>query len=277
MVKRRSPRGFVIEYTGCKLIKEGESQFSKQPFLRLECNSCNQVMDILEDEAKVKGGVNCSKCGQLLLETRQDRRMKVNKSDDGKIKLGRPITQRKRMTTIRRIMIKSCYNEEYVSYHLYGGKGIKVCNDWLNCIDSFVNWSLDNGYKDSLHLRRYDNGGDFEPSNCFWGRSNKYKEDIPRTAGKMETADDSILYEIGRLLKDDVTSIQEVMEGNPVPAIVRELSRCQVSMERVITFYKTIAEKGYSQGLPIGVINDSLSANIKNISDIIKIISRRGE
>ena len=59
-----------------------------------------------------------------------------------------------------------CYNPNSKSYHRYGGRGIKVCDEWLNDFSAFESWALSNGYSPELKLDRVDNDGDYCPENC---------------------------------------------------------------------------------------------------------------
>ncbi len=67
---------------------------------------------------------------------------------------------------IWRGMKSRCYNKNNKSYKHYGGRGIKICDDWLNNAGAFCKWALNNGYKKGLSIERINVNGNYEPNNC---------------------------------------------------------------------------------------------------------------
>ena len=70
-------------------------------------------------------------------------------------------------------MKSRCNNPNASKYYLYGGKGIKVCDEWANNFMSFYNWAMANGYKEGLTIDRLDSDKNYCPENCRWAT---YKE-----------------------------------------------------------------------------------------------------
>lgn len=64
-------------------------------------------------------------------------------------------------------MKRRCLNGNYKEFHLYGGRGITVCAEWLQ-FEVFYEWSKASGYNDTLTLDRIDNFKGYDPVNCRW-------------------------------------------------------------------------------------------------------------
>lgn len=79
-----------------------------------------------------------------------------------------------------------CNNPNDKDYDDYGGRGIKVCEEWNKSSMAFIQWALQNGYADNLSIDRRDTNGDYCPENCHWATGteqarNKRKQRTNRT------------------------------------------------------------------------------------------------
>lgn len=73
-------------------------------------------------------------------------------------------------------MKNRCYYKKHKDYENYGGRGISVCDEWVNSFDSFASWALSNGYDEnapygSCTLDRIDPDDNYKPSNCRFADS----------------------------------------------------------------------------------------------------------
>ena len=64
-------------------------------------------------------------------------------------------------------MKRRCINTNNPRYADYGGRGIKICERWVDSFEKFFE-DMGDTYSSGLELDRIDVNGDYEPSNCRW-------------------------------------------------------------------------------------------------------------
>ena len=63
-------------------------------------------------------------------------------------------------------MKQRCNNPRDRAFKDYGGRGISVCEEWINNADAFVSWAIAYGWEKGLSIDRINNDGNYSPDNC---------------------------------------------------------------------------------------------------------------
>jgi len=159
--------GMIVYAKGIRKVKCG----------LYECPNCfksfkARVSDVNNEQRKA-----CQICS-ILLKTK-----KISKANTKHGYTGHPIHN------TWRGMIDRCYKPSCQRYTDYGGKGITICQEWLNSFETFKDWSLNNGWekglqidKDKLCYELQISPKIYSPNTCLWvtAKTNvKYRELYP--------------------------------------------------------------------------------------------------
>lgn len=139
---------------GRLVVKEIDlTKASRKTFWICQCD-CGNVVSIRSDTLGTTKSCGCIKKEQDFKNLRLE-----NKQLHGLTK--NPIYPR------WRAMMQRCYNPKSERYSRYGGRGIKVCEEWHD-VKEFVRWAIDNGFSEELSIERIDIDEGYKPSNCKW-------------------------------------------------------------------------------------------------------------
>lgn len=149
MARRENIIGY--KFNRLTVIRENGRDSGGHMLYLCECNCGNQISAPL---SRLKSG-NTKSCGCFRKENTHNMRIKHGMKGT-------------RLYRIWRSMKDRCYNPNFKDYSLYGGRGITVCQEWLNDFSAFYDWAVTHGYADNLSIDRMDNDKGYSPDNCRW-------------------------------------------------------------------------------------------------------------
>ena len=145
--------------------------------LKCSCLRCGNEFDVLADDLLRQDSRATRSCGCLQKEKASEVGKQTGKENivhaysnhyqkwnhktcDGN---GYPIP----LYVTYRDMLSRCNNPKDKYYHLYGGKGIAVCKQWLDW-DLYYEWAIHSGYKEHYEAHRLNNNLGYCPENVIF-------------------------------------------------------------------------------------------------------------
>lgn len=111
---------------------------------------------------------------------------------------------------------RRCYNASVPEYHLYGGRGITMCDEWKDNYEAFRNWATSNGYKEGAvrgecTIDRIDCDGNYTPDNCRWVNMKQQMNNVRYNHYETYNGESHTIAEWGDILGIDPQKIRQRM------------------------------------------------------------------
>ena len=104
-------------------------------------------------------------------------------------------------------------NKNNKDYKNYGGRGITICNEWLEFIP-FRDWSLSNGYSENLVIDRKENDLGYSPENCQWITIKENSRKTRKVKLILEIANEiRELYKTGKYTQQELAEKYDVSQS----------------------------------------------------------------
>ena len=121
-------------------------------------------------------------------------------------------------------MKKRCNNPKASEYNNYGGRGIKVCDEWSKSFKSFYDWAISNGWEKTLSIDRINTNDNYYPENCRWSNVNTQMNNTTKNH-----------YVVYNNITYTLSTLAEFL-NIPYNIVRYRISRCNWNVEQLIKF-----------------------------------------
>lgn len=149
---------------GCKfgewtVITEAPRKSGKRHWW-CEC-SCGTIREVSQSNLVSEKSSRCRVCSGKLSRTKHGQSHKTSG-----------------IYSVWKNMKVRCLNPNHKSYENYGGRGVKICDKWLN-FEGFYE-DMGSTYESGLTLDRVDNSGNYCLENCRWATRSEQNSNTRR-------------------------------------------------------------------------------------------------
>lgn len=170
----------VVDKTGevfgrLTVLRRSDRKSGRKTYWVCQCE-CGNIKEVRSDCLGIVNSCGCLKREQNKINLEANHRHKLSGT---------------RLYNEWQCIKRRCLNKNDKRYSDYGGRGIRLCDEWL-VPDNFFEWAMANGYRDDLTIDRVNNNCDYEPSNCRWvdnktQSNNKRSNILINYCGKVQT------------------------------------------------------------------------------------------
>ena len=158
-------------------------------------------------------------------------------------------------------MKRRCYNTKDKFYKDYGGRGIKICEEWMdkkNGHKNFQKWAVETGWEEGYSIDRIDVNGNYEPSNCRWAnpsqQANNRRNNFYVTINGVTKTSTEWAKQIGISQRAFIERIKNGWEENKLlEPKYKPLKMSKAEMAKEIREWRNVEEQGFLLRLPCKV------------------------